>query len=159
MPPPNHVFVARGDITQLCADAVVLSVDAEWSYRHTGLLIPYFEALGRGFPRAWPHASNGATRLAPEEPGLAGGFGETRWFPLAGDHRPFGVLAAVTTPLSGRSVTDDEAEQILGNAVRRAAARLEGDGRREKGRRVLVALPAFWTGTGGERDHLAAPRR
>src|SRR4051794_11711739 len=130
---PNHVFVAQGDITRICADAIVMSVDTEWSRHVPGLMIPSFLAIGRGFPNAWPPVTDGLPHSLPGSPGVVG-LGTTQWFPLSGppEQRPFGVLVVATTHIWGTPLTEEEVEIVISNTIIHAVQHLIADERRKK---------------------------
>ncbi len=147
----NYIFVAHGDVTQLTADAVVFSTDTNYSKEVRGLLLPAFQAIGRGFPGRFDELQK------REDCSL----GDVQWLPLDGETRPHGVLVVATvwyeSPASAPSLTNDqETELVVQRAIRAAFDRVRE--RKKEGRHLLIALPALRLGTGGEADKVASAR-
>jgi len=135
----GHLFIAQGDISQLAAHAIAYSTSTTLAgqgsmYASFRDNIPgfadWFQGLGQG--RA------GGARV-----------GETFWMPLRPDARPHGVVAVVA---AGRTATAEDKAAIAARvAIDEAVARFRGDLKLEG--RLLIALPTFRIGKGGDRDH------
>jgi hypothetical protein len=132
----NHIFIAPGDITQLSADAIAFS--ASNSLGADGNLYSSFEAHVEGFAEFL-----GELRRSQELPCPVG---STFWMPSRQPRKPHGVVVVVST---GRQApVEDKAGLAVRNALTTAAARLRDAGH---ARRLLIALPAFRVGKGGDR--------
>jgi hypothetical protein len=134
----GHLFIAPGDITQLSADAVAFSASSALS--RDGNLYSSFQANVPGFAEWYAGLSRRQGRFTP--PGTA------FWMPLHADRRPHGVAVAVST--GGRATSEDKAALAVRAALHTAVEQLRAEGR---GGRLLVALPAFRVGGGGDRQH------
>jgi hypothetical protein len=132
----GHVFVAPGDLTQLSADAVAYSASNMLS--RNGSLVSAFEAHVPGFRDfLWTRRPSFAKPLD---------VGTALWMPLPGGRRPFGVVVVVST---GRDAAPDEAaERAVRSALTEAVRQLRAAGHAG---RLLVALPTFRVGLGGDR--------
>ena len=133
----NHLFITPGDITQLSAHAVAYSASSRLSPH--GNLYSSFEAH---FPA-----------FAPWYAGLRGGddpdhrVGDAFWLTLDAKRKPHGIVVVVSTG-GGPSAEDKAAVAVrvaLDEAVRRLRDELGVAGR------LLVALPTFRVGGGGDR--------
>jgi hypothetical protein len=135
----GHLFIARGDITQLAAHAIAYSTS-------TGLL-----AHGAMYPAFRDHVPGFADWFdgLSRDRGSRCGIGETFWLPLAPEGRPCGVVVVVAA--GGPRTDEDKAGIAVRAAVDAAVPRLrEALG---PAARLLIALPAFRIGMGGDRDH------
>lgn len=137
----NHVFLAPGDISQLAADAIAFSASSYLG--RDGNLCSSFEANVPGFAawyRSLPRGDNHPV-------------GATFWMPLE-NPRLHGVVVVVSTG-GGRDVPDKPGLAVRA-AVTAAAERLRAAGRSD---RLLIALPAFRVGRGGDhRQRLQSAR-
>ena len=134
----GRLFIARGDISQLAAHAVAYS-----SSTHLvgyGALYPSFRDHVPGFA-AW-FDELGRTR------GGDCNIGDTFWLSLGASRRPHGIVVVVSA--GGPRTEEDKAFIAVRAAVDTAVPRL----REQLGPqvRLLIALPAFRTGMGGDRD-------
>jgi hypothetical protein len=131
----GHVFVAPGDLTQLGADAIAFSASNTLSSK--GNLYSAFEANVPGFAAWYDQLRRG--QALPLE------VGSTFWRPLNADRRPYGMVVVVAT---GQSAVEDKAGLAVRAALSMAVQRLR---EQRRGGRLLVALPAFRVGQGGDR--------
>jgi O-acetyl-ADP-ribose deacetylase (regulator of RNase III) len=139
----GHIFIAPGDITQLSADAIAFS--ASTYLGRDGNLCSSFEANVPGFSQ-W-YAELHLSQTIPVE------LGSTYWMPLSADRKPHGVVVVVST---GGGDTEDKAGLAVRRAIAEAAGRLRESGRTD---RLLIALPAFRVGRGGDhRQRLKSAR-
>jgi O-acetyl-ADP-ribose deacetylase (regulator of RNase III) len=138
----GHVFISQGDITQLSADAIAFS--AANALLSNGNLYSSFDANVPGF-REW------YAGLRRREGGALP-IGATFWMPL-GDRKPHGVVVVVST---GFDKVADKAGVAVRNAIDAAVRELRAAGRRG---RLLVALPAFRVGMGGDHHQRLASAR
>ncbi|MFO0930393.1 MAG: SIR2 family protein [Gemmataceae bacterium] len=131
---PGQIFIAPGDITRLAADAIAFSA----SYRLTrdGNLCSSFEA---NIPEFGPWFA-GLARSTP----LPCPVGSTFWLPLGAGRQPGGIVLVVST---GRDPLPNKAGAAVRVAINRAVAELRQAGRTD---RLLIALPAFRVGKGGD---------
>lgn len=141
----GQVFIAPGDLTQIAAHAVAYSTDTHLaSY---GDMYPSFSCQVAGFA-AW-FAELG--RLLDAECRV----GDTFWMPLSDGAPPHGMVVVAAT--SGSAAAEDEAAAAVRGALDEAVHRLRGElGLRE---RLLIALPTFRLGQGGDRDRLLRSAR
>src|SRR5262245_46704930 len=130
----NHIFVAPGDITQVSADAIAFSSSNAFS--RDGNLCSSFEAHVPGFADFFRGLRHSQTLPCP--------VGSTFWMPLAGRARPHGLVVVVAT---GGDAVEDKAGLAARNALTAAGEQLRAAGH---ARRLLVALPAFRVGRGGD---------
>jgi hypothetical protein len=140
----GQVFVVRGDLSQLAAHAVGYSTD---TFLNSGHLSSAFAAHFPGF-REWRR------KTAREHP-RGSPVGQAFWFPAGFERRPLGVVVAVST--GGDRTEEDKAALAVRAAIHTAVDRL----RNECGKtgRLLIALPAFRTGMGGDRHALLRSAR
>lgn len=128
-----YLFVVRGDLTRLQADAIVYSTSTR--PRESGDLTRAMHAHVPGFTEAW----EGALEGEPLE------LGEVRWLELAeSEARLRGVLVAATVE---RTVTAEAVEAVVRRAIELAWRELAP--RIPAARRILVAFPSLGTGTSG----------
>lgn len=80
----NNLFLAQGDITQICAHALVYSTDL-WG--HAGYLFAAFSQAFPDFAERYEQARG--ERECLEE-------GDTFWLPLSDMQRPHGIVVVVT---------------------------------------------------------------
>jgi hypothetical protein len=139
----GHVFIAPGDITQLSADAIAFSASTYLS--RDGNLCSSFEANIPSFG-GW-YANLRRSQTTPVE------LGATFWMPLNPDRKPYGVVVVAST---GRADVEDKAGLAVRRAIAEAVSQLRALGRKD---RLLIALPAFRVGRGGDhRKRLASAR-
>lgn len=133
----GHVFIAPGDITQLAADAIAFSASSYLG--RDGNLCSSFEANVPGFAAWYRDLFKAREASLP--------VGSTFWLPLTGPTRPHGVVVVVST---GSEQLADKPGVAVRAAIDTAVTRL-----REAGRtgRLLIALPAFRVGAGGDHFH------
>jgi hypothetical protein len=133
----GQLFIAPGDLTQLAAHAVAFSASNTMSTN--GNLYPAFRDNVPGFA-GW-FASLWPPRGEPYPVGSA------FWLDLSGPQKPFGVVAVAST--GGDQTEEDKATLAVRAALDTAVPQL----RRRLGQteRLLVALPAFRVGGGGDR--------
>lgn len=129
----GHLFIAHGDLTQLTADAIAFS--SSRSLAASGDLYSSFVANVPDFAEGLEQVRARVGRLD---------LGATEWMPLKSG-KPAGVVITVATH---REATPRDAGTVARNAVRRAVAELRRAG---KTGRLLIALPAFRLGMGGDR--------
>jgi hypothetical protein len=133
----GHVFIAPGDLTQLAADAVAFS--ASNTLGRNGNL---YSAFATNLPAFAPWYDDLRRRQnLPLE------VGATFWLPLEDQARPAGVVVVVAT--GRQSPSEDKAGLAVRAALKTAVERLRGQHGRTG--RLLVALPAFRVGKGGDR--------
>jgi hypothetical protein len=133
----GHVFIAPGDITQLSADAIAFS--SSNALAGNGNLYSSFVANVPGFA-GWYR------QLGREAKGPLA-VGATFWHALPGPGKPQGVVVVVSTG-GGPPGDEDKAGLAVRGAIARAVRELRQAGRTG---RLLVALPAFRVGMGGDR--------
>jgi O-acetyl-ADP-ribose deacetylase (regulator of RNase III) len=133
----GHLFIAPGDITQLNAHAIAYSASSYLG--HDGNLYASFRDHVPAFP---PWLDN-----LRREHGENCSVGDTFWLPLGADHRPHGGVLVVST---GGEAADDKAVRAVRAALTTAVRRLRGEHGRTD--RLLIALPAFRLGMGGDRS-------
>ena len=133
----NHLFVAPGDITQLSAHAVAFSASSYLS--PGGHLYPAFEAH---FPAFAPWYEKLRDDQARERR-----VGDAFWMTLDPKQKPHGIVVVVST--GGDATEEDKAALAVRAALDEAVRRLR-DELGVKGR-LLVALPTFRLGGGGDR--------
>src|SRR5689334_12935704 len=125
---PGHVFIAPGDITQLCADAIGYSASSKLT--RDGNLCSSFETNVPGFA-AW-YKALGRSQSLPAP------VGSTYWMPLDPNHKPHGLVLTVST---GRTTAEtDKAGLAVRSALKRAVTELR---RIKPTGRLLIGLPAF----------------
>jgi hypothetical protein len=135
----GHLFIAPGDITRLAAHAIAYSSSTELG--EYGALYPAFRDHVTGFA-PW---FEGLSR----ERGGQCRVGETFWLPLSRETRPHGVVVVVAA--GGPRTAEDKARLAVRAAIDAAVPRLrEAVG---PAARLLIALPTFRIGMGGDRDH------
>jgi len=135
----GYLFITPGAITQLRAHAIAYSASSYLS--PDGSLYSSFQTQVPGFA-AW-------FAELREQPNLAPQVGDTFWMPLRPEHPPHGVVVVVST--GGGPTTEDKAALAVRAALRTATERLRALGKTE---RLLIALPAFRVGKGGDRQHV-----
>jgi hypothetical protein len=137
----GHVFLAAGDITQFAAHAIAYS--ASTRFGAAGNLYPAFRDNVPGFAE-WFDS------LGDRHAGRVN-VGDTFWMPTGSDPaaRPLGVVVVVAT--GGPATEQDKAGIAVRAALVTAVDRIRGEtGTAE---RLLIGLPAFRVGLGGDRDH------
>jgi hypothetical protein len=130
---PGHLFVTRGDLTQLACDGVLVPTDA-----------------ARSVTGSW-------RRLIQTVPPAPDGWPEQPLPVVTGDARP-NVWLVATAALREAGGTTEQVEEALALLLRRVerfvtyAAEALSTGARDQGRsRPLLALPIVGTGSGGLR--------
>jgi O-acetyl-ADP-ribose deacetylase (regulator of RNase III) len=133
----GHLFVTPGDITQFHAHAVAYSASSYLGC--DGNLYSAFAANIPGFMAWYEELRN--------RPDVHAEVGDSYWMPLAKDRQPHGVVVTVST---GRGSMEADRAAV---AVR-AALTTAIDALRQAGvaGRLLIALPAFRVGLGGDRS-------
>lgn len=132
----GSIFVARGDITRLAADAIAFS--ASTRLEKDGTLYASFQANVPGFA-AW---YDGLREQHDPLPSAGTAFA----LPLYADRPPYFVVAVAST--GGPGSAEDKADLAVRSALKLTVERLRAAGRTG---RLLVALPAFRVGGGGDR--------
>jgi hypothetical protein len=131
----GHIFVANGDLTQLTADAIAYSTSTE--LRGDGNLYPAFARHVPDFPALY------AALPRPCE------LGDCFWLPLPGSRPPRGVVV-VAAAGGGSLPREGKARLAVRNALDTAVGQLRQ--LLPEPRRLLVALPTFRQGMGGDRN-------
>ena len=132
----GHLFITPGDITQISAHALAYSAS---SYLGAdGNLYSAFQHHIPGFADWYATVRRGLT--APCAPG------DSFWMPLDREQAPHGIVVVVATARG--STSEDKAAIAVRSALTTAVERLRSAGRKE---RLLIALPAFRVGLGGDR--------
>jgi hypothetical protein len=135
----GRLFIAPGDISQLAAHAVAYSTSTHLA--GYGAMYPSFRDHMPGFDDWFENLTRrrgGDCRI-----------GETFWLTLDPSVRPHGIVVVVSA--GGPRTEEDKASIAVRAAVDTAVPRL-----REQlgpGAGLLIALPAFRMGMGGDRDH------
>ncbi len=132
----GHLFIAPGDITQLSAHAIAYS--ASNALGRDGNLYSAFAAHVPGFAQ-WYDQLRRQQELPRE-------VGEAFWMPLSTEHMPFGVVTVVST--GQRGAGEDKAALAVRSALTVALRELRAVHGAEH---LLIALPAFRLGKGGDR--------
>ncbi len=149
----GDIFVVQGDITQVQADAVVLSTSTTLDgggLAQQSFLARFGEPFRTGFAAIrdnHPPAGPGLRRCNP---------GDAFWIPLAGpEERLRGIVVVAVT---GREyVIAERAERAIRGAIAEARRRLREGKAARPGDRWLLAFPAIGHGKGGyTREVLAA---
>ncbi len=139
----NNLFLAQGDITQICAHALVYSTDL-WG--NAGYL---FAAFSQAFPDFAERFAQGYVQARGERECLTEG--DTFWLPLLDTQRPHGIVVVVTRGQDRATKAQKEAgRRSAGQAIREAARHLRV---LEPAKRLLIVLPALLMGQGGEGRH------
>ena len=135
----GHLFIVPGDLTRLAADAIAYSTST--GLDGGGEMSPAFRERIPGFAR-W---------YAGLDAGHPGGrrVGQAFWMASGAGTRPHGVVAVIAS--GGPATLEDKAAIAARAAIDEAVARLRGELKLEG--RLLVALPPFRLGRGGDRDH------
>ena len=133
----GHLFITPGDITQISAHALAYSASS------------YLGADGNLFSAFAQHVPGFGDWLAGVRRGLDEPCvpGATFWMPLDKGRKPHGVVVVVAAARG--STSEDKAACAVRAALTTAVARLRAE--RGAGERLLVALPAFRVGMGGDR--------
>jgi O-acetyl-ADP-ribose deacetylase (regulator of RNase III) len=136
-PLKGHLFIAHGDLTQLNAHAIAYS--AANSLSSNGDLYSAFAANVPGFAEWYQQLRRGQRQLCQ--------VGDAFWLPLNSGQLPHGVVVVVST---GGPATDEDKASIAVRAALTTALRELRRGR-DGSERLLIALPAFRVGKGGDR--------
>ena len=137
----NNLFLAQGDITQICAHALVYSTDV-WG--QTGYL---FAAFSQAFPDFADRFAAGYAQARGDRECLEEG--DTFWLPLSETQRPHGIVVVVArgkdhAPKEQREAGRRSAGQAAQTAARHLRVFLPD-------KRLLIVLPALLMGGGGDR--------
>jgi hypothetical protein len=133
----GHLFIAPGDLTQLSAHAIAYS--ASNALGRDGNLYSAFAANVPGFADWYARLPRGPKQLHD--------VGNAFWMPLDTGRMPRGVVTVVST--GGAATTEDKAAIAVRAALTTAVRELRAvHGEAEH---LLVALPAFRMGKGGDR--------
>ena len=149
----NRVYVLRGDITQLAAHAIVLSV-ANSAYG-SGMLHASFEANVPAFKTGFERVKARWARQPVE-------VGHAEWLPIPNREnvpsQPLGVVVAAATGGGVRADKDGDLQSEW--AVRGALeCALENLRREIPNGRLVVALPTFRIGSGGSANRRMSAAR
>lgn len=137
----GHVFVVHGDLTQIRAHAIGYSTATHFA--RDGNLYP-------AFARRFPAFVKGYDALtAPGE------VGDAHWLPLGGD-LPAGVVVGVAAGGGHEIDRVTKARDTVIHSVQVAVANLRRERPHE---RLLIALPTFRLGMGGDRHQRMASAR
>jgi hypothetical protein len=134
----NHIFIAHGDLTQLAVDAVAYSSSTHLTA--DGDLYPAFLKHVAGFALAF---GNLADKHAPCR------VGDAFWLPMPGPALPRGVVVVAATGRSPGADFAQKSQLAVENALETAIAALRKV--TSKDDRLLIALPTFRQGQGGDR--------
>ena len=134
----GHIFIAPGDITQIAADAIAYS--ASTLFGGSGSMYSAYRDQIPGF-------GDWYGQLGRDHAGQCR-TGDVYWMPLRVDARPHGVVVVIAT--GGPATDEDKAAIAVRAAIAESVGRLRADGHSG---RLLIALPAFRVGMGGDRDH------
>jgi O-acetyl-ADP-ribose deacetylase (regulator of RNase III) len=128
----NYLYIIRGDITQLRADAITYSTSK--MIRGDGQLYASFRDKIPGFAAKFEELSH-TTGVRNS--------GDSHWLPLPGDF-PKGVIVTISTGkgVNRRSLVWKTVESSIDEAVKQLPRPTGED-------RLLVALPCFLMGAGG----------
>src|SRR5262249_19079379 len=137
IPVDGHLFITPGDITQISAHALAYSASS------------YLGADGNLFSAFAQHVPTFGDWLAGVRRGLDSPCapGATFWMPLDRDRKPHGGVGAARAARGAPS--EDKAALAVRAALTTAVARLRAE--RGPAERLLIALPAFRVGRGGDR--------
>jgi hypothetical protein len=132
----GHLFIAPGDITQLSAHVIAYSASNALGrdgnlYSAFAANVPGFAAWYGGLPRGSGHLHE---------------IGEAFWMPLDTGQMPLGVVTVVST--GQRGAGEEKAALAVRSALTVALRQLRAIRGTEH---VLIALPAFRLGKGGDR--------
>ena len=133
----GHLFIVPGDLTQLSAHAIAYS--ASNALGRDGSLYSAFATNVPGFA-AW------YDRQRPKQ-GQLREVGDSFWMPLDTGQMPLGVVTVVST--GGPASTEDKASIAVRAALTTAFRELRAV--RGDAEHLLIALPAFRMGKGGDR--------
>jgi len=133
----GHLFITPGDLTQLSAHAIAYS--ASNALGRDGNLYSAFAANVPGFAEWYNQLRPGQGQLRE--------VGDAFWMPLKTGQMPRGVVAVVST--GGPATTEDKAAIAVRAALTTAVRELRNT--HEKQKHLLIALPAFRLGKGGDR--------
>jgi hypothetical protein len=134
----GHVFIAPGSLPELSAHAIAFSANNSCS--RSGQLFWSFQQHIPGF-------ANWLDSLYKDAPPFYE-VGTAFWLPLDPQRRPHGVSLVISTGDS--SSAEHKAAQAVRGALRSAVRELRALGKTE---RLLIALPGFRVGQGGDRQH------
>jgi hypothetical protein len=131
----GHIFIANGDLTHLTAHAVAYSTSNR--LRRDGNLYPAFARHVAGFDRLYASLPSGCE------------IGESFWLPLPDNPSLRGVVVVASTGRDSSLSRLEKARRAVRSALQRSIREL----RRvyPEPERLLVALPTFRHGMGGDR--------
>lgn len=132
----GHVFAVHGDLTQVRAHAVAYSCSTY--LQPDGNLYPAFARRYPDFARAYAALSR------PRE------LGEAVWIELPGGDQPAGVVVTVAAGGGHEVDRGTKARDAVVNALTTSIAELRR--KRPAPERLLIALPGFRLGMGGDRN-------
>ncbi|HEY7424647.1 MAG TPA: SIR2 family protein [Gemmataceae bacterium] len=133
----GHLFIAPGDLTQLSAHAIAYS--ASNALGCDGNLYSAFAANVPGFADWYARLPRGPKQLHE--------VGDAFWMPLNTGRMPHGVVTVVST--GGSATTEDKAAIAVRSALATAVRELRAA--RDETEHLLIALPTFRVGKGGDR--------
>ncbi|MCW3054670.1 MAG: hypothetical protein JWN14_3840 [Chthonomonadales bacterium] len=149
---PGQIFVAHADLTQLSADAVVLSTSTsqEW----VGMMSGGFDQAF-GVAALWESAKEGGAQLTE--------IGDVWWLALETEAKPKGIVLSVCTGPASTLTRKQLRSLPVKAAIREAFTHLRALGATH---RLLIGLPLMRLGKGGDsraplesvRDQIAAAR-
>jgi hypothetical protein len=131
----GHIFVANGDLTQLTAHALAYSTSTGLHgdgnlYPAFARHVPHFPALYDALPRPCD-------------------LGDSFWLPLPGNRPPHGVVVVAAAGGSRAAPREDKARLAVRNALEMSIDQLRQVCPERQ--RLLIALPTFRLGMGGDR--------
>ncbi len=137
-PIPGQIFVAHADLTQLSADAIILTTSTR--QRWTGNMVGAFKDTF-DLEALWHKAIEGGVKLS--------NIGDTAWLPLDGHTKPLGIMVVACTGVasSETSSLEEQRDRPVKFAIKNAIKELRALG---KTYRLLIALPLLRFGKGGD---------
>jgi hypothetical protein len=138
----GHIFIAPGSLPELSAHAIAFSANNSCS--RGGQLYWSFQERIPGFAE-WLDSLR-APLLTDAERNLYE-VGTSFWMPLDGQRQPHGVALVIAG--GDTSSAEHKAALAVRGALRRAVSELRALGRTD---RLLIALPGFRVGQGGDRQ-------
>jgi NAD-dependent SIR2 family protein deacetylase len=150
---PGQIFAAHADLTQLSADAVVISTSTslEWVGMMSGAFDQAFGVQAR-----WERAKEGGAQLSA--------VGDAEWLPLDTETKPRGLVLTVCTGRAPTLTRKQKRGLPVKAAIKAAVTNLRVLGVTH---RLLIGLPLMRLGKGGDsrdplgsvRDQIAAARK
>jgi len=140
---PGQIFVAHADLTQLSADAVVLSTSTNQDW--VGMMSGAFDQAF-GVAALWERAKEGGAHLNE--------IGDVWWLPLETEAKPRGIVLSVCTGPASTLTRREMRSLPVKAAIREAMTNLRASGATH---RLLIGLPLMRLGKGGDiRDPLGS---